>query len=192
MVLLTNQVPAERPRLDVPGAVAASLGLFVLVFGFSQAEPRGWTRRRDARHRCRGRGAPGRVRVHRAPRRPSAAAAAGRARPQPRRLVPGGAASPAPACSACSCSSPTTSSRPSLPPGPTGLAFLPMSAAIIVIGRRPRTRCSLPRFGPKPLDRHRHGCWRRSAMVLLAQLGVHSTYAATSCPALLVMGSGSA
>ena len=43
MVLLTNQVPAERPRLDVPGAVAESLGLFLIVFGFSQAEPRGWT-----------------------------------------------------------------------------------------------------------------------------------------------------
>src|SRR5271166_5730482 len=34
MVLLTNQVPAERPRLDVPGAVAESLGLFLIVFGF--------------------------------------------------------------------------------------------------------------------------------------------------------------
>src|SRR5947199_231498 len=28
VALLTNQVPAERPRLDVPGAVAVSLGLF--------------------------------------------------------------------------------------------------------------------------------------------------------------------
>jgi len=40
MVLLINQVPAERPRLDVPGAVAVSLGLFLIVYGFSQAEPR--------------------------------------------------------------------------------------------------------------------------------------------------------
>ena len=66
MVLLTNQVPAKRPRLDVPGAVAESLGLFLIVFGFSQAEPRGWTDMRDARIADRGRDPPGGVRVHRA------------------------------------------------------------------------------------------------------------------------------
>jgi len=42
-MLLTNQVPAERPGLDVPGAAAVSLGLFLIAYGFSQAEPRGWT-----------------------------------------------------------------------------------------------------------------------------------------------------
>lgn len=42
LVLLTNQVPAKRPKLDVPGAVAVTVGLFALVYGFSQAEPRGW------------------------------------------------------------------------------------------------------------------------------------------------------
>jgi EmrB/QacA subfamily drug resistance transporter len=42
LVLLTNQVPAERPRFDWPGTLAVSSGLFALVFGFSQAEPRGW------------------------------------------------------------------------------------------------------------------------------------------------------
>ena len=38
-----TRFPRERPRLDVPGAVAVSLGLFLIVYGFSQAEPRGWT-----------------------------------------------------------------------------------------------------------------------------------------------------
>lgn len=45
MALLRNERPAGRPRLDVPGALTASLGLFALVYGFSQAATRGW---RDA------------------------------------------------------------------------------------------------------------------------------------------------
>jgi EmrB/QacA subfamily drug resistance transporter len=42
VALLTNEVPDERPKLDIPGAVVVTLGLFALVYGFSQAEPRGW------------------------------------------------------------------------------------------------------------------------------------------------------
>ena len=43
IVLLTNQVPPERPKFDWPGTFAATLGLFGIVFGFSQAQPRGWS-----------------------------------------------------------------------------------------------------------------------------------------------------
>ena len=42
LALLTNQVPEHRPKLDWPGTITASAGLFGIVFGFSQAEPRGW------------------------------------------------------------------------------------------------------------------------------------------------------
>jgi EmrB/QacA subfamily drug resistance transporter len=34
--------PATRPRLDWPGTVLASTGLFLIVFGFSRAETAGW------------------------------------------------------------------------------------------------------------------------------------------------------
>ena len=34
---------ATRPRLDWPGTVLASAGLFLIVFGFSRAEIAGWT-----------------------------------------------------------------------------------------------------------------------------------------------------
>jgi EmrB/QacA subfamily drug resistance transporter len=34
--------PATRPRLDWPGTVLASAGLFLIVFGFSRAETAGW------------------------------------------------------------------------------------------------------------------------------------------------------
>ncbi len=40
--LFHNQVPADKPRLDVPGTVTASAGLFALVYGFSHAETAGW------------------------------------------------------------------------------------------------------------------------------------------------------
>jgi EmrB/QacA subfamily drug resistance transporter len=33
---------ADRPRIDVPGTITASVGLFALVYGFSNAETHGW------------------------------------------------------------------------------------------------------------------------------------------------------
>src|SRR6185436_4165883 len=40
--LLQNVVPAVRPRLDVPGTITATTGLFALVYGFSHAETTSW------------------------------------------------------------------------------------------------------------------------------------------------------
>ena len=40
--LLVNMRPAERPRIDVPGVLVASSGLFALVYGFANAEMDGW------------------------------------------------------------------------------------------------------------------------------------------------------
>ena len=40
---LLHHVPAvSRPRLDIPGTLVASSGLFALVFGMSRAESQGW------------------------------------------------------------------------------------------------------------------------------------------------------
>jgi EmrB/QacA subfamily drug resistance transporter len=41
--LLVNRPPSERPRIDVPGVLAGSAGLFALVYGFSNAETHSWT-----------------------------------------------------------------------------------------------------------------------------------------------------
>ena len=40
--LLVNQSDPDRPRIDIPGVLTWSLGLFALVFGFSNAETHGW------------------------------------------------------------------------------------------------------------------------------------------------------
>jgi EmrB/QacA subfamily drug resistance transporter len=42
LVLLVNQPHPQRPRLDIPGTIAASLGFFGLVYGFSHAETTSW------------------------------------------------------------------------------------------------------------------------------------------------------
>jgi MFS family permease len=40
--LLVNHSDPDRPRIDIPGVLTWSLGLFALVFGFSNAETHGW------------------------------------------------------------------------------------------------------------------------------------------------------
>ncbi|MFD6175800.1 MULTISPECIES: MFS transporter [unclassified Isoptericola] len=42
LVLLPRGEQRRRHRLDVPGVALGSGGLFLLVYGFSQAEPQGW------------------------------------------------------------------------------------------------------------------------------------------------------
>ena len=70
----------------------------------------------------------------------------------------------------------------------TGLAFLPM-VAMIVIGSTTSNAVLLPRFGPSR-SWPPGWCWRSLGMVLLAQIGVHSTYAGHILPALLIIGLG--
>ena len=40
-----QQRPAERPRIDVPGVLVATSGLFALVYGFANAEMEAGARR---------------------------------------------------------------------------------------------------------------------------------------------------
>ena len=42
-LLLTNQAQANKPRLDIPGTLTASAGLFALVYGFSHAAQTSWS-----------------------------------------------------------------------------------------------------------------------------------------------------
>jgi EmrB/QacA subfamily drug resistance transporter len=43
MTFLTNKRAEHRPELDIPGALLVSAGLFAIVFGFSRAESSGWS-----------------------------------------------------------------------------------------------------------------------------------------------------
>jgi EmrB/QacA subfamily drug resistance transporter len=42
LVLLRNQAPAVKPKLDVPGVLSVFAGVFALVYGFSHAERTSW------------------------------------------------------------------------------------------------------------------------------------------------------
>lgn len=42
-VLLTNMSNPDKPRLDIPGTLTASAGLFALVYGFSHASETSWS-----------------------------------------------------------------------------------------------------------------------------------------------------
>src|SRR6202046_1781929 len=43
LLYMRTDAPANRPKMDWPGAVLASAGLFLIVFGFSPAQTDGWT-----------------------------------------------------------------------------------------------------------------------------------------------------
>ncbi len=43
LMYIQSSKPAVRPRMDWPGTLLASTGLFCIVFGFSHAETGGWT-----------------------------------------------------------------------------------------------------------------------------------------------------
>src|SRR6202046_319050 len=43
LVYMRTNRPDNRPRMDWPGAVLASAGLFAIVYGFSPAQTDGWT-----------------------------------------------------------------------------------------------------------------------------------------------------
>lgn len=42
VTLLHNQAPALKPKLDIPGVLSVSAGLFSLVYGFSHAQTTSW------------------------------------------------------------------------------------------------------------------------------------------------------
>jgi EmrB/QacA subfamily drug resistance transporter len=43
MTLLRKGAPAERPKLDIPGTILVTTGLFGIVYGFSNAETHHWS-----------------------------------------------------------------------------------------------------------------------------------------------------
>ncbi|MBV9414443.1 MAG: MFS transporter, partial [Solirubrobacterales bacterium] len=188
LALLTNQVPSERPRFDIPGAVAVSLGLFLIVFGFSQAEPRGWTDvetlgslivgvillavfvviERRAAHPL----LPLRIVLDR-----------NRGGSYLSVLISG-----AGLFGVFLFLTYYLQQTLRYSPVTTGLAFLPM-VAMIIVGSTTSNAVLLPRFGPKPLV-PTGMLLAALGMVILAQLGVHSSYAGHILPALLMIGLG--
>jgi EmrB/QacA subfamily drug resistance transporter len=186
---LLHQVPApSRPRLDIPGTVVASSGLFALVFGMSRAESEGWgepitllllgvaavllvafvlLQRRVANPLL-----PLRVVVDR--NRGGSYLAIGTA----------GAGIFAVFLFLTF----YLQNTKGLSPLETGLAFLPMNVAIIFTATLVNTKV-LVRTGPRPLVPTGMAL-AALGMVLLTRIGVDTSYATHVLPSLLLIGLG--
>ena len=186
--LLRNQIASARPRIDLPGTLTASGGLFALVYGFSNAETHSW-------------GAPSTIGFLVAGVALLAAFVALQRRTEhpllPLRVVldrnRGGSYLAVGLVGAGMFGvflflTYYLQQTLGFSPVKTGLAFLPMVGALMATATTATTRL-LPRTGPRPLLTL--GMVLAAAgMVLLAQLGVDSTYAAHVLPGLLVVGAG--
>jgi EmrB/QacA subfamily drug resistance transporter len=186
--LLSSARPAHRPRLDLPGVAVGSLGLFALVYGFSNAETSSWS----------------------APLTIFALAASGAlltgfvilerrvAHPLlPLHVVWDRARGGAYATIALAGSAVfavflflTYYLQQNLGYSPlkTGLAFLPMTVMVVLTATTVQTRV-LPRTGAKPIviTGMTLGI---IAMTLFTRLTPHGAYASEVLPALLITGVG--
>jgi EmrB/QacA subfamily drug resistance transporter len=188
LTLLVNQAHPTRARIDIPGVVSVTAGLFAIVYGFSSAETHGWGDTLTIVSLSLGLALivlfvwlefhvqhpllPMRVVLDRD--RGGAYLAIG--------------ISGAGMFGVFLFLTYYLQQTLGFSPIQTGLAFLPMSAAIITTATTATTKL-VPRTGPKPLVAT--GMTLATiAMVLFAQLEIDSSYAAHVLPALLVMGVG--
>jgi EmrB/QacA subfamily drug resistance transporter len=187
-LLLLDNGSAKRARLDIPGAVLASAGLFAVVFGFSHASTSAWTDPLTI----------GALAV-------SAVLLAGFVLVQQRVAQPllplrvvldrnRGGSYLSVAVSAIAIFGVFLfltyyfQQVKGYSPIITGLAFLPLTAATVTASVTSNVAL-LPRLGPRPLVST--GMLLGAAgMVLLARVGAGSGYAASVLPALIVLGLG--
>jgi len=186
--LLQHEAPAEKPHIDIPGALTSSLGLFALVYGFAEAETKGW-------HAGITLGSfaaavillAGFVLIERRVRQPLL----------PMRVVVDRARGGS--LLAITIASLgmfgvflflTYYLQKSLgfSPVKTGLAFLPMMATLM-LAATVGTAKLMPRMGPRPLVTL--GLVLATVgSVLLTRIGIHSSYDSHVLPALLLLGLG--
>ena len=186
--LLVNQRPAERPRIDIPGVLVATAGLFALVYGFANAEMDSWSAPLTIGMLAGGVAAMGAFAlIQRRSANPLL----------PPRVVAdrdrGGAFL---AVGIGSLGMFGTflfltyflQQNLGFSPIQSGLAFLPMIAVLMVTATAASTRL-LPRFGPRPLVPTGMAI-AAAGLVFLTGLEFDSTYAGSVLPGILVMGIG--
>jgi EmrB/QacA subfamily drug resistance transporter len=188
LVLLVNVPHPQRPRIDIPGVLLVTTGLFGLVFGFSNSETHGW-------------GEPLTIFSLFAGAALLVAFVVVEARVAhpllPLRVVldrdRGGSylaigISGAGMFGVFLFLTYYLQQTLGFSPIRTGLGFLPMSAMIMVTATTATTKL-VPRFGPRPLVSTGMAL-AAIALGMLAQLDIDSKYAPHVLPALLVMGVG--
>jgi EmrB/QacA subfamily drug resistance transporter len=186
--LLSNSRAANRPRLDLPGAITASTGLFALVYGFSHVETTSWGNRYTIaslvasavllttfvaiERRVSLPLLPLRIVVDRNRAGAYIAVFAGVIATFGMFLFL------------------TYYMQDTLHYSPvrTGVAYLPMIVALVGSAQI-ATNVLLPRFGPKVMVATGMVI-AAVAMLLLTRIGLHSSYVTTILPALVILGLG--
>jgi len=187
--LLARDTPASSgSRIDIAGTVTASVGLFALVFGFSNAESHGWGAPLTIAALGAGIALLGAfVAVERRVANPllPLRVVADRTRGAGYLAV---AAAGAGLFGVFLFLTYYMQQTLGFSPLTTGLAFLPMMAVIMPVGGIAQTRL-LPRYGARPLVTI--GMLLSAvALVMLTGVSVDSGYVSDILPALLVMGLG--
>ncbi len=186
--LVHNERPAEQPKLDLPGILSVSGGLFALVFGFSHAETASWTSPVTIAMLVAGVALltlfgwlESRVEHPLLPLRVLADRNRGAS------FLSIGIAGAAMFGVFLFLTYYLQQTR-GYSPITTGLAFVPMTAVIMVSAVLATTKLR-ERFGPRSLVVVGMLAGA-TGMFALTRLGLHSSYAADVLPALLVMGVG--
>jgi EmrB/QacA subfamily drug resistance transporter len=186
--LLHNEAPAVKPRLDIPGVLSVSAGLFSLVFGFSHAETTSWTNPTTIGFLIAG-----------AALLTLFAAIQSRSRNPllPLRVVTNRNRAGSFITIGISGSAVFgvflfltyyLQQIRGYSPVATGIAFLPMTAAVM-ISAAVATNKLRARFGPRPLV-VTGMVLGAAGMLYLTRLGVDSSYATAILPALVAIGAG--
>ena len=188
LALLHNQAPAVKPRLDIPGVLTVSAGLFSLVFGFSHAQTTSWgsgttivflmtgvsllTVFAVLESRSRNPLLPLRIVTDR--NRGASLVS----------IIVAGAA----VLALLLFLTYYLQQDRGYSPIATGLAFLPMAAAVTITVMISTNKLG-PRFGPRPLV-VTGMLLGGGGMFYLSRLGVASSYATAILPALVMLGVG--
>jgi NADH:ubiquinone reductase (H+-translocating) len=188
MILVRNSRPRTRPRLDIPGTVAVSSGLFALVYGFAQAQTTSWGNHLTIGILAAGVlllgmfvALEGRVGTPLLPLRVVVDRNRGAS------FLSIGVAGGGIFAAILFLTYYLQQTR-GLSPITTGLAFLPMTATIMSAAVIGLTRLQ-QRFGPRALVAAGMAL-AALGTVYLSRIDVHSSYAAHILPSLIVIGAG--
>jgi EmrB/QacA subfamily drug resistance transporter len=188
LTLLHNQAPAVKPRLDIPGVLTVSAGLFSLVYGFSHAQTTSW-----GNHTTLGFLVGGVLLLavfavlETRSRNPLLPLRVVTNRNRGASFLSIGIAGAAILALLLFLTYYLQQGR-GYSPVTTGLAFLPMAASVMASAMIATNKLR-PRFGPRPLvviGMLLGG----GGMLYLTRLGVASSYATAILPALVMLGVG--
>jgi EmrB/QacA subfamily drug resistance transporter len=188
LVLLHNQRPAQRPRIDLPGIATVSAGLFALVYGFNHAQTTSWGNTLTLAVLAAGvvlLAAFGLI--ERRSSHPLLPLRVVTDRNRAGAFTAMGLASAAMFGVFLFLTYYLQETR-AYSPVQTGLAFLPMTAVIMVTSVIATTQLRA-RFGPRPLV-VTGMTLGAVGMLLLTQISLASSYATAILPAILLMGVG--